>query len=98
MRLTYTDEALMELSDAVSYYRSRAAGLGLEFYQRVEVAEDEIIAHSEAWKNVGGPYRRRLLKQFPYGLIYHQQEPGWIEIVAVMHLHREQDYWRGSGA
>jgi hypothetical protein len=88
----------MELSDAVSYYRSRAAGLGLEFYQRVEVAEDEIIAHSEAWKNVGGPYRRRLLKQFPYGLIYHQQEPGWIEIVAVMHLHREQDYWRGSGA
>lgn len=88
----------MELSDAVSYYRSRAAGLGLEFYQRVEVAEDEIIAHPEAWKNVGGPYRRRLLKQFPYGLIYHQQEPGWIEIVAVMHLHREQDYWRGSGA
>ena len=88
----------MELSDAVSYYRSRAAGLGLEFYQRVEVAEDEIIAHPEAWKNVGGPYRRRLLKQFPYGLIYHQQEPGWIEIVAVMHLHREPEYWRGSGA
>ena len=44
-----------KLSDAVSFYCSRAAGLGLEFYQRIEAAEDEIIAHHEARKNVGGP-------------------------------------------
>jgi hypothetical protein len=35
-----------------------------------------------------------LLKQFPYGLVYHQPESDWIEVVAVMHLHREPDYWR----
>ena len=65
MRLTYTDEALIELSEAVTYYRSRAEGLGHEFYRRVEAAEEEIIANPESWRNMGGPYRRRLLKQFP---------------------------------
>ena len=42
----------------------------------------------------GAAYRRKLLQQFPYGLVYHQPEPDWVEVVAVMHLHREPDYWR----
>jgi hypothetical protein len=24
----------------------------------------------------------------------HEPEPGWLEIVAVMHQHRQPDYWR----
>lgn len=94
MRLTYTQEARLELAEAVSYYKSCRPGLGREFYQRVESAEDDIINHPEAWLSLGQPWRRKLLKQFPYGLVYHQPEPHWIEIVAVMHLHREPDYWR----
>jgi hypothetical protein len=38
------------------------------------------------------------LQQFPYGVAYHEVETGCLEIVAVMHLHREPDYWRGRGA
>jgi plasmid stabilization system protein ParE len=94
MRLTYTHEALQELADAVKYYRACRDGLGREFYHRVEAAEEDIVNHPEASRALGGPYRRRLLKQFPYGLIYHQPEAGWIEVVAVMHLHREPGYWR----
>lgn len=93
-RLTYTQEALLELSEAVKYYRSCREGLGREFYQRVISAEEDILLHPEAWRSLGAPYRRKLLTQFPYGLIYHQPEPDWIEIVAVMHLHREPNYWR----
>jgi hypothetical protein len=52
------------------------------------------MLHPNAWRSLGASYRRKLLKQFPYGLVYHQPEPGWIEVVAVMHLHREPDYWR----
>lgn len=94
MRLTYTYEARMELLDAVAYYGECHQELGGVFYQRILTAECDILQHPQAWHSLGEPYRRKLLKQFPYGLIYHESEPGWIEIVAVMHLHREPDYWR----
>lgn len=94
MRLTYTHEALQELADAVKYYRACRDGLAREFYQRIEAPEEDIIHHPEAWRSLGEPYRRKLLEQFPYGLIYHLPEPEWIEIVAVMHLHREPDCWK----
>lgn len=94
MRLTYTQEARLELVEAASYYRSCRQELAREFLQRIVAAEDDILNHPEAWRSLGEPYRRKLLRQFPYGLIYHQPEPGWIEVVAVMHLHREPGYWR----
>ena len=94
MRLSYTHEARLEMADAASYYQSCRKELGREFYQRITAAEEDIIHNPEAWRSLGGPYRRKLLKQFPYGLVYHQPEPDWIEVVAVMHLHREPSYWR----
>ncbi len=94
MRLSYTQEALHELAAAVQYYQSCSEGLGREFFQRVEDAEEDILNHPEAWRSLGEPYRRKLLKQFPYGVIYHQPAPDWIEVVAVMHLYRKPDYWR----
>lgn len=94
MRLTYLEEALHELASAVQYYAACQEGLGRQFYQRVEAAEEDILIHPLACRCVGGPYRRKLLRQFPYGLIYHLPESDWVEIVAVMHLHREPDYWR----
>ncbi len=94
MRLTYTAEARLELAEAVSYYKSCRKELGREFFQRIEDAEEDILRHPQAWRSLGEPYRRKLLKQFPYGLIYHLPALDWIEVVAVMHLHREPDYWR----
>ena len=94
MRLTYTTEARLELVDAVGYYKSCHRDLGRQFFQRVLDAEEDILRHPEAWRSVGAPFRRKLLKQFPYGLVYHLPEPDWIEVVAVMHLHREPNYWR----
>lgn len=95
MRLTYTYEAQIEFAEAVSYYKSCHLGLSREFYHRIKAAEEDIINHPEAWHSLGGFWRRKLLKQFPYGLIYHQPESDWIEVVAVMHLHREPGYWHG---
>ena len=94
MRLTYIEEARVELLDTAAYYQRCRKGLGRQFAQEVEVAEDAILANPEAWRDVGDGFRRKLLQRFPYGLVYHFPEPDWIEIVAVMHLHRQPDYWR----
>lgn len=93
MRLTYTEEARLEMAEAASYYLSCGKELAREFKQRIVAAEDDIIRHPEAWRSLGTPYRRKLLQQFPYGLVYHLAEPNWIEVIAVMHLHREPYYW-----
>jgi plasmid stabilization system protein ParE len=96
MRLTYTSEARLDLAEATSYYKSCHKQLGKEFFQRIQSAEEDIIHYPEAWRPLGSSYRRKLLQKFPYGLVYHQPEPDWVEVVAVMHLHREPDYWRKS--
>jgi len=37
--------------------------------------------------------RRCLTHRFPYGVLY-SIEPSTIYILAVMHLHRDPDYWK----
>jgi len=94
MRLTYIEEARAELLDAVAYYEDCCEGLGHQFDEQVQSAEDAILRHPEAWRDMGDGFRRKLLQRFPYGLVYYSPEIGWIEIVAVMHLHRQPGYWR----
>lgn len=94
MRLTYIEEAREELLVAVAWYENCQAGLGHQFDDQVQSAEDAILRHPEAWGNMGGGFRRKLLLRFPYGIVYHEPEAAWIEVVAVMHLHREPDCWR----
>jgi hypothetical protein len=94
MRLTYIEEARAEFLEAVAYYEECREGLGQQFHELVQVAEDAILRNHEAWQNLGGGFRRKLLSRFPYGLVYHCPQLDWIEVVAVMHLHRKPDYWR----
>ena len=94
MRLTYIEEARQELLEAVAYYEEIQLGLGKQFDAEIQTAEDALMLHPAAWSSVGGGFRRKLLLRFPYAVVYHQPAPDWLEIVAVMHLHRQPDYWR----
>ena len=93
MKLVYLEEARAELLLAVAWYEECQEGLGGRFYSEIETAEDGVLQHPELWGRTDGGCRRKLLNHFPYGLIYHQPEAGCIEVVAVMHLHREPGYW-----
>lgn len=95
MRLIYIDEARLEITEAGAYYRRISKELAQEFKQRLISALEAIKRNPETWCRLDEKYQRKLLKQFPYGVIYHQLEADCIEIVAVMHLNREPDYWRG---
>jgi len=44
-------------------------------------------------RTLRGGFRRRLLRRFPYGILYKEEE-SQIVIVAVMHLRRRPGYWR----
>jgi plasmid stabilization system protein ParE len=93
MKLVYLEEARFELLSAIAWYEECREGLGERFAREIETAETDIIQHPELWGNVGSGCRRKLLPRFPYGLIYHFPEAGVVEVVAVMHLHRQPGYW-----
>jgi plasmid stabilization system protein ParE len=78
---------------AIDYYESREPGLGQDFMIEVHTTIENILSFPNAWPVLEGDIRRCQTRRFPYGVIYSQDDDG-ISILAVMHLHRDPDYWK----
>lgn len=74
--------AQLELDDAFEYYESQLKGLGDRFISEVNSGLKRIIAYPSSWQRVTERTRRCLLHNFPYGLIYTENEKS-IVILAV---------------
>ena len=81
-----------EMLDAAQYYELQAPGLGDDFLERIEAAVQDIGRNPELWPIIQANTRRRLIKRFPFALLY-RVDPDQIVIQATMHLHRRPDYW-----
>jgi plasmid stabilization system protein ParE len=83
-----------ELNEAAQYYEAESPGLGQSFIKEVERCLASIADHPEAGTTLRGSVRRRLLRRFPYALLY-KIKPPCIRILAVMNLKRRPTYWIG---
>lgn len=86
-------EADAEFTGALRSYAEIGPELGDRFYDEIERLISEICQHPERFRKFDPPAQRNLARDFPYALIY-LDEPDYIWIVAVMHLHREPSYWK----
>jgi len=86
--------AQQDLAEAVDYYERAVPGLGLEFVDELERTVHRIMLQPEAWPRISEHHRRCRMRRFPYGVIY-LLEAGEVLIVAVFHLHRHPDSWKG---
>jgi hypothetical protein len=93
MNFSFHPEADDEFMDGVSYYESCELGLGLDFSREVYVAIQNAMDYPTMWPEIENEVRRCLVHRFPYGVLY-SVEPHGIFILAVMHLHRDPDYWK----
>ncbi len=93
MNYSFHPEAEREFLEAIDYYEERGEGLGFDFAGEVYAAINRAVEHPEAWPVLEGEVRRCLTTRFPYGVLY-SQEPDGIFILAVMHLHRDPEYWK----
>lgn len=84
-------DAEEELSEAIRYYEDVEPGLGQDFAVEIYSAVQRAIANPRAWTVLDGEVRRSLVRRFPYGVLYAEDDGG-ILVVAVMHLHREPGY------
>jgi len=83
-----------ELNEAAQYYELERPGLGSAFLSEVQRCLRAISENPEAGRALVGKVRRRLLRRFPYGLLY-TLKPDAIRVLAVMNLKRRPAYWIG---
>ena len=69
-RVSFHELAERELNDAALYYEQENAGLGFKFLEEVERYIGAIIKTPNAGQRVRGRVRRRILRTFPYAILY----------------------------
>jgi plasmid stabilization system protein ParE len=92
--VSFHELAETELNEAAHYYESRVEGLGLAFLAEVERAIKQIQEHPEAAPGILRAVRRKLLRRFPYSLMYSVSGDA-IHILAVANQKRRPFYWGG---
>ena len=91
-RAVFHDLAKKELNEAARYYEGECAGLGAAFLNEIEQSIEFIMEHPEGAPLVAETVRRKLIRRFPFGLLYSVQ-PGTLRILAVMNQKRRPSYW-----
>lgn len=86
--------AEQELNDTASYYNTASSGLGATFLAEAERAIMQIQQHPEAAPVVYGRVRRKLIRRFPYSVMYSVQTDT-IRVLAIANQKRRPFYWRG---
>jgi len=90
--LSFHEDAEAELIEAARYYEAKSAGLGAALVVEVAEAAEELRKNPEAWQLVATEVRRRVLRRFPYSLLF-VVEPDRIRVIAVSHNRRRPGYW-----
>lgn len=93
MNYAFHPEAEEEFFEAIAYYENCDKGLGLDFALAIHAAINRAVIHPKSWPLVEGEIRRCQAARFPYGILYSKEKEG-IFILAVMHLHRNPEYWK----
>jgi toxin ParE1/3/4 len=84
--------AELELIEAAQFYESRATGLGVEFINEIERMLEQIFSAPKAGSILAGTIRRRLVRRFPFAILYQAGSEN-ISVIALMHLRRRPGYW-----
>ncbi len=89
----FHSDAVSEMVAAAAYYETQQPDLGRRFLTAVQDAVNRIAVNPHLFPTVDLDVRRCLTKTFPFGVLFRDR-PDAIVIMAVMHLHRDPDYWK----
>ena len=81
-----------EMVAAAQFYESHSHGLGAEFLDEVQRSVQVLSSNPRTAPVIKAGIRRRLLKRFPFGILY-AVESDTVVVLAVMHLRRRPGYW-----
>ena len=81
-----------EFLESIKFYENFRSGLGKRFSKSVEKAIQQIVEAPFRYRILIPPFRRYLLLNFPFFVIY-SIEPDHIRIIAIAHTKRKPGYW-----
>jgi len=82
-----------ELYDAAHYYEKQSSGLGETFLNEVWQNIEHILAQPRSCPLISTHVRKKVLKRFPFTLLYRIEQDEQLFILAVMHQQRRPNYW-----
>ncbi len=91
--LRFHPEAEAEMRDAAAWYEAQRQDLGKNFLTSVQEATQRVQINPRLSPIVALNVRRRLVRTFPFGVLFRDLD-NQIVVMAVMHLHRDPDYWK----
>jgi toxin ParE1/3/4 len=96
-RLVIRQEAEIEFAEAVGYYNSCSAGLGIDFAHEVEACFSSIQSSPKRFSFYRRtPTQRCIVHRFPY-IIFFRESEDHISVIAIAHAKRKPDYWIKRG-
>ena len=90
---TISPEAESDLREAYAWYEQRRFGLGEEFLSSIDACVARICRNPEMFEIVRQPYRRALVRRFPYAVLFEYSE-GLVKIYCIVHTARDEGKWR----
>ena len=91
--IRFHPDAEAEMIDAAAWYEMQQRDLGKRFLSAVQDSLNRIEINPLLFPVVEGDVHRCLTKIFPFGVLF-RIKPEMIAVMAIMHLHRDPDYWK----
>ncbi|MEY4705495.1 MAG: hypothetical protein RL042_1700 [Nitrospirota bacterium] len=92
-RLIVQLQSDLDIQAAALWYEDQRSGLGSRFLDELDLVFGRIVDNPRQFPRVDGNVHRAILRHFPYG-VYFLAESEDINVLAVLHLHREPDMWK----
>ena len=83
-----------EFQQSIRFYALQSERIGLDFNAEIQRVLRSIQANPDAGVSSSRRTRKRLCKRVPFGIMYRVL-PTEIHVVAVVHLRRRPNYWKG---
>ncbi len=91
--IVLTPEATEDADAAYAWYEGQRIGLGEDFLVCLEACFERISRNPELSPMVREPYRRALVRRFPYA-VYFKSADGRVTVYAIFHTARDPKKWR----
>ena len=91
LEVNLSDEAVEESREAFAWYRERNPRAAAQFLFELDQAIESIAGFPDAWPPYIDGTRRKLLRRFPFALVYRMTEQR-LQVIAVAHQHRRPGY------
>lgn len=92
LKIEFHPDVVSEIKSSYNWYQAQADGLGEDFLSELDSAFEAILEFPETWPLFQKGFKRYLLAQFPFSVIYRKNE-NILYVVAIMHNSRKPYYW-----